>query len=316
MTHFLSILLTVSFLLSPAGGFLSSARAESGAVQKAIENVKESIGDLVGAKDEKTSDELGLRIGTFRKVLELSAAETKEFKISLLAIETQKDEDLLRWKEMMLESLKTAADHFENEMEWLSGNETTLTLEGIKKTAESFKKWREESYLSSVDQIQEFLLLEQERAAIKTAEKRLQKVTEEVKKILKSKGSTKSGKELARLLTLVAKTVVESRNLNQDGQAIFFNDHVFPLIPVSTSTVTSTLPVATTTPPVEPPPFPPLPSVVTTSTATSTASSTPALPPEPAPPTVKELVIASLIKIRDAYQIFIDMSALVRELVK
>ncbi len=312
MKHFLSLTVIATFILSPTGGFLSSARAETGAVQKAIENVKESIGDLVGAKDEKTSDELGLRIGTFRKVLELSAAETKEFKISLLAIETQKNEDLLRWKEMMLETLKNAADHFESELEWLSENEKSLTIEGIKKEGENFKKWRDESYLSSVDQIQEFLLLEQELVAIKIAQKRLQKVTEEVKKILKSKGSTKKGKELARLLALVDKTVTESADLNKAGQKLFFSDHVFPLIPISTPTPTSTPPIATTTPPMEPL----LPIVITTSTATSTASSTPALPPEPAPPTVKELVIASLSKIRDSYQIFIDMSALVRDLIK
>lgn len=311
MKYFIPVTLAAFLLLSPVGGFLSSAHAESGAVQKAIENVKESIGDLVGAKDEKTSDELGLRISTFRKVLELSIAETKNFKVSLIAIET-KDEDILRWKNAMLETLKTAAEYFEKELNWLSDNEKTLTSDGIKAVAEQFKKWRENNYLSEVDQIQEFLLLEQEMSAIKTAERRLLKVTGEVKKILKTKGTTKQGNELTRLLGIAVKTITESRNLNEEGQKLFFADHVFFLIPISTSTSTSTPPVSTSTPPMEEP-------LVQEITTTSTPTSTSALPTKsiyPPKPSVKELVIASLGKIRDAYQTFIDMSGFVRDLLK
>lgn len=318
MKYVLTAALVVSFFLSPAGGFLSSAHAESGTVQKAIEGVKESIGNLVGAKDEKTSDELGLRISTFRKVLELSVAETKDFKVSLLSIDT-KDPDLLRWKNAMLETLKAAAEQFDKELDWLSDNEKTLTLDGIKRAAEDFKKWRDENYLGSVDQIQEFLLLDQEGVAIKTAEKRFQKIADEVKKILKTKGSLKQTKDLNALLESAEKLITGSHELNDQGQKLFWGDHVFPLIPVPTSTATST-PSATSTPTSTPPvatttrAITLLPSGISTSTVTT--STLPAEPTPPAPPTVKELVIASLTKIRDAYQTFIDMSGLVRELFK
>src|SRR3989344_4552706 len=82
------------------------ALAETPAVQRALEDVRGGIDDLVTAKDENdTSLSFPLRIEAFKKVMELSISEAKELKIKLLSIEPLKDEMLILWRDEMIKSL-------------------------------------------------------------------------------------------------------------------------------------------------------------------------------------------------------------------
>lgn len=295
--------------LSLAGVFPVFTHAQDNPVQKATQDIKNSVGDLVTAKDENAGNELRLRMDTFHKVLELSLVEAKEFKANIVVMDTGKIKEIERWKDSVLGVLDVAQKYFGDQEEWLDLNSKTLDLAGIKTAATKFKEWREKNYLETVDQVQAFLLITQEALAIKTSEKRLQKVAEEIKKILRTRAGSKKTTELSELLASAVNLITDAKSMNEDASNIFFQNYVLPLI--ATSTATSTLPIATSTPPIP---------TSTLELATSTATSTPLIgvplpPPSPAL-TIKDKVIASLTKIRDAYQTFIDMSNSVRDLLK
>lgn len=302
---------TLVLSLSLAGVFPVFVNAQDTPVQKATQDIKNSVGDLVAAKDENAGNELRLRMDTFRKVLELSLVEAKEFKANIVVMDTGKMKEVERWKDNALQVLDTAQSYFGDRQEWLDLNSKTLDLAGIKAAATKFKEWREKNYLETVDQVQAFLLITQEAQAIKTSEKRLQKVAEEIKKILRSRAGSKKTRELSEFLATAVNLITDARSMNEDASNVFFQNYVLPLI--VTSTATSTPPITTSTPP--------LPTS-TLEVASSTSTSTPAiggdvplLPPSPAL-SIKDKVIASLTKIRDAYQVFIDMSNSVRDLLK
>ncbi|MEK7465744.1 MAG: hypothetical protein AAB631_03130 [Patescibacteria group bacterium] len=304
--------LSLVFSLSLTGVFPAFVQAQDNPVQKATQDIKNTLGDLVAAKDENAGNELRLRVDTFRKVLELSLVEAKEFKANIVVMDTGKIKEIERWKDSALQILDAAQSYFGDEQEWLDLNSKTIDLTGIKVAATKFKEWREKNYLETADQVQAFLLIAQEAQAIKTAEKRLQKVAEEIKKILKTRAGSKKTKELSGFLAAAVNLITDARSINEDAGNVFFQNYVLPLIATS-STATSTLPIATSTSPLS---TSTLETASSTSTSTSTVSGDiPPLPPSPAL-SIKEKVIASLTKIRDAYQVFIDMSNSVRDLLK
>ena len=70
------------------GLFGIRAEAQSSETQGALDGVKTQVESLVVAKDEAViQDDLGLRIETFRKVVEFSIGEAKGLKIKLLGVE-------------------------------------------------------------------------------------------------------------------------------------------------------------------------------------------------------------------------------------
>jgi len=54
------------------------AFAQSSNVQKALEDVKTKVDDLVSAKDESPASALALRIATFKKVLSFAITEAED----------------------------------------------------------------------------------------------------------------------------------------------------------------------------------------------------------------------------------------------
>lgn len=272
-------------------GLASPARAEENqTVQKALDNAKQYLDDLVTAKDDNSGDDVNLRVETFRRVLDLSSAEAKDFEFKLLT--AAKEDALEAWKKEIMDGLTEALVYFNSQKQVVSDeNEKDISLEQIKKIAQDFKSWREENYLPLSEQIQNFLLIKQEAKSVQTAQSRLQKITSDLKSIKRAISS--SADKINSLLSDSAKSLEEADDLNKQASELFIELYA------STSTMaTSTLIEATST--------------ETTSLA---ASSTEAAAPTPTV-SIKNLVRSSLSKIKEAYQGFIDISNLVRKLLK
>lgn len=324
---FLSAILATS-LSSPL------THAETPAVQKALENVKESLDTLVTTKDEKKGDDVSLRIDTYRKVLAFAVAETKDLKVRLLALEgLEKDGPANTWRKEALVKLSMALDRYAAEQKFLDGNEETMDIARIKSIADAFKEWRDGEYASVAGQVREMLLIDQQSKTLEIAGRRYQKVEEDVAKIKKAK--LKGSEGLIKLMEQARKALSDAKKLDTDALSLFQGSY-FPVLDTGTSTATST---ASTTPsetasgtgsrvPEQSSTTTSTPSVVlggllasssatsTPVTTTSTASSSAQLPPQILPPSVKDLVKQSLVKTKEAYKVFIEMSNFVRELLK
>lgn len=286
-------------------------------VQKALENVKEQVSDLVTAKDENNPNELALRIETFKKVLDLSITETKDLKVKFLTVDFDKnDKALIAWRDKVSEMLTDAGKYYEEQKQNLGDNEKAITLEDIKTIAQDFKDWREANYILTANQINDFLLIQQEAEAIRIAKKRAHKIKDDIIKIQKTK--TKVAGELTKLLNNADQLIKESDKVNQEAEKSFRELYVEPkaITPeTAAGDATSSEPaiteenISTTT--VE---KKELTAQIENATTTETEASETQLPPPP--PSIRDLVKNSLTKVKEAYQVFIEMSNLVRKLLK
>lgn len=299
---------------------VSRVFAQSSAAQKALEEVKDSVGTLIGAKDENNPIETGLRIETFKKVLVFSTAETKDLKLKLLSYDefsaatSTATSSLSFWGKSAIGKLNDALAYYDEQKSAIEDKDFLMTLESIKTMAEKFKKWREEFYIPAIEEITSFLLTEQQNKAIETAENRWQKISGDVVKLKKVR--FKKISELEKSLKEAGESIEEAWVLNKKARELFEETYLIRGVDITTTTssATSTQPTSTST--------------VIENAATSTAAETntttttgqkqkekdeSAEPPNP-PPSIKDLVKDSLIKIRDAYQNFIEMSNLVRKL--
>lgn len=283
------------------------AHAQSPGVQKALENVKESLDSLVTAKDEQEPMELPLRIATLKKVIDLSLAEAKDARIKLLELEHLKGEEEA-WRVAAASSTKEAVDRFQSQLQSLEEREKTLSVDDVRKAAKEFKAWRDEHYLPALTSIQDYFLINQQDKTIETAHKRWQKIDADVRKLEKAK--IKGIKEARELLAAADEAVSASATLNKTARELFFSAYIEKTASTTASftNATSTAREATSS---EAQPM----SVNTlTPDATSTGTSTHDEPP--APPSIRTIVKESLAKVRDAYAIYIDMSSLVKKLLK
>jgi len=301
-------------------------------IQKAFEGVKEKLDDLVNAKDENNLTDLSLRIETFKKVIDLSVSEAKDLKVKLLAVDNMSDE-LGGWRDKMIGNLNQAVDHYNGQKEFLADNEKSIDLETIKSLAQSFKTWRDENYLATADEVRDFLLVGQEQKSIQVAKKRLQKITDDISWLQKS--GLKGIAELQKLLNNASALISEGESLNKEADDEFMNRYVYlepvesqlensgPTGPVSEATSSTSTPASQPkdTETVEPI------NAATGSTSIlesiNQATSSTSTPPETStstevfpPLSIKDLVRDSLGKLKEAYQVFIEMSNLVRELLK
>lgn len=314
------------FVVALAFSFVGGVHAQTSNLQKAVEGVKDQLDDLVTAKDQSSPQTLALRIETFGKVIDLSLAEAKDLKVKLLAADNLSDA-MKPWQDAMVDRLSRAIERLGNEEQNFGDNGKTFDLATLKTTAQAFKDWRDTNYLPYANQVRDFILVRGEENAVQVAAKRLQKISDDVRKLERAR--VKNVSQLSALLKKASGLVKESGDADIDVQNRFWEAYVAPMIATSTatsSTASSTdnavATVSTTT----------LTSVSTDLSATSSAnssspissstatSSTPtgnaADETSPQPTSIKDLVSASLAKVRGAYQVFIEMSNLVRELLK
>jgi hypothetical protein len=142
------------------------------------------------------------------------------------------------------------------------------------------------------------------------ARERWEKISDDIEKLRKARFDTK---KLETLLKDAKKSITEGTQKNEEAESLLFKKFILPALLQSQETdeATSTPETAIT------PAISTSTEIVTTSTphmSTSTATTTEVSEPEESPPSITDLARTSLLKIREAYQIFIEMSNLVRKL--
>lgn len=293
-------------VLAIGGG--RAAHAQTQGVQKALEEVKVKLDDLVTAKDENPANDLGLRIQAFKKVIELSIEEAKTLKVKLVAAEFggAEKETLEAWRKNMLASLDRALAYYNETLKTLTSSTAPLDLAGVRTLAASFREWREASLAPSVAVIENFLLIAGQEHALGIAESRLAKIEGDVKRLERAKM-----KGIEKLKTLLAKSAAHLKDARRSYGAAesLFTVSLAPQ-ESSTSTATGTVPIATSTKPTATS----TPPVEATTTEVSGIANR-ALPLL-APSTVRDHVRASLESVKSAYQTFIEMSAEVKKILK
>jgi hypothetical protein len=272
----LSIGILINLVLRPIFVFAQetvSSSTNTQTNQNILQKTLKIIEDLVSIKDEET-ESLAFRIKTFKQVIELAIVEAKELKIKILSLDKLNDKEL-NWQKEQIEKLNAVIEFYENEQKILSEREL-ITLEWIKNEAQNFKEWRENNYLPLAEEITNFLLIQQQQKAIETAQERLKKINRDLQ--LLKRGEFKNIKLLSDLFTKAEITLNESIKLNKKAINVFWEnqkENQKKLIITNTTT-----------------------------TSSSTTLSPPLF--------IRDLVKESLNKIKETYQIFIEMSKLVK----
>lgn len=266
-------------------------------LKKAVEDIKDNIETLITAKDEGTED-LAFRVETFKKVINLSLTEAKDLKIKLIALENE-DEQTVLWKKDILEKIAVAIKYFEGQKSELE-NQKDLTLAWIKTAAQNFKNWREQNYLPVASQGFDFLLIQQENKAVETAQNRLQKIKKDLENLKKYR--LKNIKTLNEKLTKATQLIEAGAKINEQTEIYFWQTVQATSTEDQIATSSETGLTATTT--------------ITATASSSAATSTPETADQNSQPSIRDLVKSSLNQIKEAYQIFIEMSNLVRDLLK
>lgn len=287
-------------LITVSAATPSFAFAQSSGVQKALENAKETIDNLVSAKDSKQPDELSLRIQTLKQAIELSIEEAKDARTKLEGLDkdTLSDNEAV-WREAKLKDVESALNYFETQKSDVEDNSKNISTTEAKNIAENFKTWRDENYLPPLNEVRDYFFVDQQEKTIETAKSRAQKIDEDIKRLERAK--VKNIASARKLLKNANILIADSDAINGKAHALFFTT----FIDIGTSTATSSASADTKKE-----------TKLENKTsgdkdATSTISGA-----EPRPKSIRDLVKDSSLKIRDAYKVFIDMSSLVRRLLK
>ncbi len=304
---FFTIFVLAFVFAHPVHAAENDALAQSKPVQKAVLEVQTSVDGLVTARDENITNDFALRIDAFKKVVDLSLAEAKDLQVRALLIEKDPKE-LALWREKTLAKVEDAVRHFE--LLKKKGFAHLKDVQAVKSEAEDFRLWREVHYTPALQAVNDYSSLQKGREILLVAKERSQKITKDLAKLGKS--GLKSA-DLQSRLTKANAIIAESEKQVASGEEIFRNTYILPLTVTSTEllallTPTSSLvSLLTETPNQESAP-------ATTSTTASAATSTSPAPAEvQAPLSIKDLVRSSFDGVKDAYQIFIEMSGLVRK---
>lgn len=314
---------TIVFVIALGFFAATAAYAEEPTVKTKLQETKESIGELVEAKDENSPFDISLRIKTFKKVVDLALTEAKDLKINLIALEIE-NEELKAWREGMIEELNGIIKNYEGEVARVGENEDSFTLEEIQETAADFKAWREENYIPIQNQVHSLLLIEKENKAIQISNRRVVKIENDLETLEKA-----GFKELEKVTTMFKEaesTVKEAENENKRALDLFIGKYAVAPEETDGETATSTPPSGTS-------------AATSTEETAETASTTPMIAPEEESASsteeilkqststsettdsaeakqeesIRGLISSSWKKIKGAYQIFIEMSDFVRK---
>jgi len=320
-TALFTILVLSLFFIPAYGGVF----AQSDTTKKALEDVKESLDTLVEAKDEDYSDEVALRVETYRKVVDFSTSEAKDLKLKLLSYDSLK-EPLLSWKDDMAQKINKLLSFYDNEKKSIEASKD-ITLEKIQIIAEQFKEEREKRFIPLSDEINLFLIINQGEKAIEMTEARWKKIQDDLKKLENAGADTK---KLKILLGEANENIEESKKLESKAMDLFIKKNALPLfelkqattsthatsIDSSVLTASSTETRTTSTEKLEDKNEKNTEITTTTKSNNNIATTTDKelQLEEPPEESIKDLIKSSILKIKDAYKIFIEMSSLVRKL--
>lgn len=304
--HVFIFILSVAFFVGTSHSVSAETTEPTGSstVQKALETVKETIDNLVTAKDEQKST-VALRISALKKAVALSLEEAKSTRVKLLALDDLSDE-YETWRDAKVVSIKSAIDYFDTKRGEVSTLEKSdeINESVVRSFAENFKIWRDTYYIPVMGEVQNYFLISEETKSITTAEKRLKKVSNDVATLDKK---AKKTDDLKKLLTQAETLISDSKDLNTRAESQFKSLYL-PKPKEAPSPEVKALKkeeVAEFKKDIE---------STDATVAPSTETNVSAAPYTP--PSIRDLVTDSSQKVKDSYKVFIEMSNLVRRLLK
>lgn len=278
-------------------------RAQTPFLQNALKNVQEGVDELTNVKNENSRESFNSRVETFKEVLNLSLSEMENIKLRLLSLDnlTKKGlalrEETISWFDEVLKFYNSQKQDLKK-----LENDENATINDIKNLAQKFKEWREINYLPKIDKIYNFILINLEKEAVQMAQNRFQKISRSLNQLKENNVKNLDG--VFELLDKAKKLIQEGNELNQKSEDLFWQFLIPSLIEENSSTSpTSSGEISSTE----------INSLSSTSSnSSSSATTTEEINPQPL--SIKDLTKESLNKIKEAYQIFIEISNLVRKL--
>ena len=278
-------------------------RAQTSFLQNALKNVQEGVDELTNVKNENSRESFNSRVETFKEVLNLSLSEMENIKLRLLSLDnlTKKGlvlrEEMISWFDKILKFYNSQKQDLKK-----LENDENATINDIKNLAQKFKEWRETDYLPKIDEIYNFILINLEKEAVQMAQNRFQKISRSLNQLKENNVKNLDG--VFELLDKTKKIIQEGNELNQKSEDLFWQFLTPSLIEKNSSTSpTSSGEVSST-------------EINFLNSTSSNVSSSTTMTEEinPPSPSIKDLTKESLNKIKEAYQIFIEISNLVRKL--
>lgn len=242
--------------------------------------------------DEENSDaEEGPNRQTqaLERALDLSTAETRNIKTRLLVLDRDFEEDEAAWRDRTVASLEKALQYFMELAQRLARNPTEKNAQLL---AEEFKNWREINYLPVRDEANDFLLVVELDGVLRKAESRAQRIGEDMKMLERRR--FRGVAALSRLYRDAAELIEEARNLHTMAEKSLEVQRS----PSEARSLFSTIPFL---------------RMFQKGTAQYEGQEETAVGQRDPSPLVKDIVSASLKKVRGAYKVFLEMSSFVQK---
>ena len=152
------------------------------------------------------------------KVFELSKSEILDLQARLVAIGRPSDAESSLVYDALIRGLEDHLDLIESRMKELSSS--YITLDGVRVTADNFKKWRETVYDPGTRELFDFLILQQGGSILSIVENRYEKVATDVARLKVSVEAEKA--EAFEAMLKEARNRVENAKLFRDQARIVF----------------------------------------------------------------------------------------------
>jgi len=316
------------FVLISAASLIAvnSASAEQSAnlqqsfdkIKESVQDVKEGTKNLITTKEsenlspeEKEKQELEQRVDIFAKILNLSIKEAEDTVSQLKSLKNL-EEKAVSSKKQFIKNFEEFLK-FYNEQQNIMEKPEEIDLAKIKEIAQSFKDWRETNYNQELAAATAFLLINRQETILEMASNRFVKISSDIGKL--KKNNLKGVEGLEKMLNLATETLKDAKNLYSEAKDGFWliKDKLSiasSTTASSTLTSTSTPVAATSTEEI----IAPKTSVPVENTSSTNSTSTPSISIEDQFLSIKGLIGDSLNKIKETYQIFIEMSNFVKKL--
>lgn len=154
------------------------------------------------------------------KVFELSKSEILDLQLRLSAIDRPTDAEFSLVYDALARGLEDHLSLIESRMKELSSS--YITLDGVRVTADNFKKWRETVYDPGTRELFDFLILQQGSSILSIVESRYEKVATDVEHLKVSVEAEKA--EAFETMLKEARARVENAKLLRDeARTLFLN---------------------------------------------------------------------------------------------
>ncbi len=286
--------------------FLLKAQATEEKANEPPEKIDELRKQLIIIRDEKpgSADELFLRLEIFRKIIDLSITEASELRTSLLLL-NYKEKNEIEWRDETIKKLDEIVNYY-NDQKSLIEKEKGLSIDLAITNALEFKNWRLEKYLPISKEINNFFLLKHGGRAQDVARTRLEKIIRDVNRLASVK--FKNSDALMVMLKEAEIFMGESNEIYKSAFKIFWEGVDKQKEREEEYQIETLNEAETSEPKIEEnvvSQAEPLEQLGAENKEIEKADEKPII-------SIEDLIKDSLVKIRSSYQIFIEMSDLVR----